>query len=83
MAITGKPVLRILLVAASVSFSAHSALSQDQPSALRIARNQLSAAQSTSSVPSVGTIHGTVKSGNMPIPGAEVSISIESSSSPT
>ena len=31
-------------------------------------------------VPATGTIHGIVKSGNMPIPGAAVSISLASSS---
>jgi len=43
------------------------------------ARAQIQPAQPQPAGPQIGTIHGVVKSGTMPIPGAQVSISLGSS----
>ena len=63
----GKLVSRCLLLVLTLLLACNHAHSQSQP------------AQSQPVEPSVGTIHGIVKSGNMPIPGAAVSISVASS----
>lgn len=57
------------------TLSVQPAANQPQPT-----QSQPSPAQPT---PAVGTIHGVVKSGNMPIPGATVSVSLASSGEKT
>lgn len=73
------PAFRILLVALSLLLSTRLVLSQEQTPANRTATSQASAVQNPTPTSGAGTIHGTVKSGNAPIPGAAVSISLESS----
>lgn len=72
IAIMRNPVSRVLLAGSSLLFSVHFALSQDQTTPPQTTVNQTSTA-------AVGTVRGLVKSGNMPIPGAAVSISQTSS----
>ena len=67
MIATGRLVFRCLLLGLTLLLVFDHARAQTQP------------AQSQPSPPSGGTIHGTVKSGNMPIPGAALSISLASS----
>jgi len=77
---TGKPVFRIVVVGLSQLFSIPLARSQEQTSAPQASASRPSDGQNPAPAAAVGTIHGTVTSGNVPIPGAEVSISMESSS---
>ncbi|HXJ91200.1 MAG TPA: TonB-dependent receptor [Candidatus Binatia bacterium] len=77
---TGKPLFRVFVVGLSVLFSIRLARSQDQASAPQASAGRPSEEQKLAPAAAVGTIHGTVTSGNVPIPGAEVSISMESSS---
>lgn len=78
MSITSKPVFRVFFLAASLFFPRRPAFSQEQISRPPTAASQ--PAQSQAPATAVGTIHGIVKAGNVPIPGASVSISLESSS---
>ena len=65
MIATGKPVIRWLLLSVMVLLACDRARAQIQP------------AQPQPAGPQIGTIHGVVKSGTMPIPGAQVSVSLE------
>ena len=76
MAIMSNAVFRMLVMGSSLLLSSRLALSQDQTSAPPTAASQPSAAQNPLAATAVGTIRGIVKSGNTPIPGAAVSVSL-------
>jgi trimeric autotransporter adhesin len=77
--IKSNQVSRVLRLASFLLLSRPFALSQDQTSVPPTVASQPSALQSSAAA-TVGSIHGIVKAGNVPIPGASVSISVESSS---
>ena len=77
MGIASNPVFRVLVIVSSLIFSSSFALSQDPTSVPQTAARRPSAVQNAPAA--VGTIRGMVKAGNVPIPGAAVSIAIESS----
>jgi len=80
MAIMNNPMFRSLVLGWSLLFCSQRTLAQDQSSVPPTGAIQSSGAQNPSTPSTVGTIRGIVKSGNSPIPGAAVSISLESSS---
>ena len=78
MAIVSNRGFRMLVMGSSLLLLSRVSFSQDQTSAPPAAASPPSTAPQT-----VGTIRGVVKSGNMPIPGAAVSVSVGSSSTLT
>ena len=75
-----KPTFRALLLVLLLPLALNRAHSQQQNQAIQPPTAQPGPQEPASITPVVGTIGGVVKSGNLPIPGAAVSISIVSSS---
>src|SRR5215469_206229 len=77
MVITRGLMFQSLVLASFFSVTINSVYSQNQPT---LPQANLPLTQKEATPPTVATIHGIVKSGNMPIPGAAVAISVTSSS---
>jgi trimeric autotransporter adhesin len=80
VALANKPIFRSLLVGSCLLLSARLALSQGQTPAAQSGWSSRPAAENSPPASVTGMIRGVVKSGNMPIPGAAVSIALGSSS---
>jgi trimeric autotransporter adhesin len=78
MAIVTNPMIRTVVMASSLLLLRSLTFSQDQSSTPRTDGSQRSATPKQSSANAVGTIHGIVKAGNSPVPGATVSIARDS-----
>ncbi|HTS06359.1 MAG TPA: TonB-dependent receptor [Candidatus Eisenbacteria bacterium] len=79
MAIAPNPAFRLVVLCLSLVITSRFALSQDQAIAPPAIVSQ-PPAQNSPTPSGVGTIRGIVQAGNAPIPGAAVSISLDSSS---
>lgn len=80
IAIMSNPAFRLLVIGSSLLIYGRVGECQDRASLPPTSAGLPSPAQTPLAVTAVGTIRGIVKSGNTPIPGAQVSVSLASSS---